>query len=86
MSTTTMTSKGQVTVPKEIRELLGLKTGDKIAFVPLGGRRAAIVPRNRSVEDLFGIFHDPDAPTMTIEDMNESIAEGAAASGMGGFS
>jgi AbrB family looped-hinge helix DNA binding protein len=35
---TTMTSKGQVTIPKEIREALGLQPGDKIRFIPEEGR------------------------------------------------
>lgn len=85
MATATMTSKGQVTVPREIREALGLKAGDKISFVALGGSRAAIVPRNRSVEDLFGMLYDPNRPPMTIEEMNEAAAEGAAESGMRGL-
>jgi len=37
-----MTSKGQVTVPKEIRDLLGLKPGDRVAFVIEGDGRARV--------------------------------------------
>lgn len=78
MATATMTSKGQVTIPKDVRDLLGLKAGDRVSFVVLGDRRAAIVPRNRGVEKLFGILHNPDIPPVSIEQMNDDIAEAAA--------
>ena len=83
--TATMTTKGQITMPKEIRDLLHLESGDRVLFVPLGGNRVEIVRRNRSVEDLFGMVYDPSIPPMTIEEMNDAIAEGGAASGMRGL-
>lgn len=48
----TLTSKGQLTVPKEIRELLGLKEGRKVLFI-VRGQEAVMVPKPRSgVADL----------------------------------
>ena len=50
MQTTTMTSKGQVTVPKEVRQRLGLRQGSRIAFVVEGDHavlRPAVVERLR---------------------------------------
>lgn len=85
MAIATMTSKGQITVPKEVRDTLRLEPGDKVMFVALPNGRATIVPRNRSIEELFGLLYDPDIPPMTIEEMNEAIAEGAAESGMRGM-
>ncbi len=38
-----------------------------------------------SVEEFIGMLHDPDAPTFTIAEINEAIAEGGAASGMRGI-
>lgn len=85
MSIATMTSKGQITVPKDVREDLHLTTGSKVMFVRLRHGQYRIVPRTGSVEDFIGMLHDPDAPPMTIEEINDAIAEGGAASGLRGM-
>lgn len=48
-----ITSKGQATIPIEVRESLDLKPGDRIAFIKLD-QGFLIIPRNRPVESLFG--------------------------------
>ena len=85
MPTATMTSKGQITVPKEVRDELGLDAGVKIWFVRdhRGGYR--IIPRNGKLSDLAGILYDPNRKPVSIEEMNEAIAEGAAEGGMDGY-
>lgn len=58
MQTTTMTSKGQVTVPKEVRQRLGLRRGTRIAFVVEGDHavlRPAVPERSRP-ESGFGMI------------------------------
>ena len=85
MSIATMTSKGQVTVPKDVREDMGLKPGSKLMFVKVRDGFYRVVPRTGTAADLVGMLYDPDRPTMTIEEMNEAIAEGGAASGMRGY-
>lgn len=85
MAVAKMSSKGQVTMPKEVRESLHLEAGDKVLFVVLPGKRAAIVPRNRDIRDLAGILHDPDRPGASIDEINEGIARGAAESGARGI-
>jgi antitoxin PrlF len=54
MSITTTTSKGQVTIPRDIRESLGLSQGDRIPFI-LEENRAILVPiaRKRPLRDLY---------------------------------
>jgi len=54
MSITTVTAKGQVTIPKDIRESLGLTQGDRVLFV-LEGDRALLVPmaRQRPLRNLY---------------------------------
>ena len=52
---TTMTSKGQLTVPKEIRETLGLKEGTKFSVTIENGNVVAR-PKNRSIMELAGYF------------------------------
>lgn len=85
MPTATMTSKGQITIPKEMREELRLEAGSKVTFIRVGEGHYRILPRTGSIRDLIGILHDPTRPTMTIEEMNEAIAEGGAASGLQGL-
>lgn len=81
----TVSSKGQVTIPKRIRELLRIEPGHQVRMVPLRSGNLALVPRNRTVEDFIGFLHDPDRKPMTIEEMNEAIALGGAKSGMQGM-
>lgn len=85
MPTATMTSKGQITVPKEVRDELNLEPGSRVVFVRTPRGAYQIVPRSRNVMDLVGLLHDPDRPVITLEDMEEGIAAGAAESGMAGL-
>jgi AbrB family looped-hinge helix DNA binding protein len=77
MVSATMTGKGQVTVPKEIREKLNLKPGDKVEFIHDGDLKVTFYARNLPIEELEG-FLAPAKRTVTIEEMNEAIARGAA--------
>jgi AbrB family looped-hinge helix DNA binding protein len=52
----TMTSKGQITVPKTVRDRLRLETGDKVYFDILEDGSVRLVARNRPMEELFGIL------------------------------
>ncbi len=79
MATATLTSKGQTTIPKEIRERLNLKPGDRIEFVVEDGDRVVLRPRNRSLDDLVGMLKPRDGRRVSIEEMNEAIQEGAVA-------
>ncbi len=85
MSTGTMTSKGQITVPKEVREALGLTPGTKVDFRFTDGQWVISTEPARAV-DLVGILsqHARSRP-VTVEEMNEAVAEAAAESGMRGL-
>ncbi len=74
----TITSKGQLTIPKAIREALGLHEGDRVRFEldPAHGR-AALSPVKHQVEDLWD-FAIPGAKRMSLVDMEKAIARGAA--------
>lgn len=85
MSTATMTSKGQITIPKDVRDDLNLVAGSKVMFVKLPNGQYNVVPKTGSVKDLFGMLHQPGAAPMTIEEINDAIAEGGAESGMRGM-
>ncbi|MCX4024723.1 AbrB/MazE/SpoVT family DNA-binding domain-containing protein [Endozoicomonas sp. SM1973] len=73
MSTATITSKGQVTIPKEVREALALNTGDRIEFIQINNERFEIVAVNKDVTALKGLIKKPKKP-VSIEEMNEAIA------------
>jgi len=79
MTTATLTSKGQVTIPAQIRASLGLGAGDRIEFVELERGKFAIMPSNHPVQALKGMIRTPAKP-VSIDDMNAAIAaQGAAA-------
>ncbi len=72
----TMSSKGQVTVPVEIRRALGLRAGSKVEFVPTGRGVYELVVKTGSLRDLKGMLPRPDVP-VTIEQMNDAVTRGA---------
>jgi AbrB family looped-hinge helix DNA binding protein len=77
MSIATVTTKGQITIPKEIRDYLKLETGSKVEFVIDESGNVKIVPLNVPVEALSGVLHRPGMKTATVEEMEAAIAEGA---------
>ena len=77
MATATMTSKGQMTLPKDVRDDLGLKPGDKIDFLK-EGNRYVLRPRKVKASDLYGILHRPGDRKMTPEEEDEAYAAALA--------
>ena len=66
---TTLSAKGQVTIPRELRERLRLKAGDKIAWSLLGNGTVVMRPRTRRPVDLIGMLTRPGQPGVTVEEM-----------------
>ncbi len=58
MHSSTVTSKGQTTIPKEVRELLHLKPRDKIVYIP-DGNRVFLAPVNGTILNLKGVVKRP---------------------------
>jgi AbrB family looped-hinge helix DNA binding protein len=77
-SQATVTSKGQVTIPQEVREQLRLAAGDRLNFVRLDDGNYAIVPVKGSIRTLEGILKRPGRKPVTLEEMQEAIEAGAA--------
>ena len=74
MTTATLTSKGQLTLPKVLRDELNLKPGDKVDFVRHDDGSFHIRPVNTSARDLFGSFaHLYKGPPVSIKEMDEGI-------------
>jgi AbrB family looped-hinge helix DNA binding protein len=67
---TTMSSKGQVTVPREVRERLGLQAGDKIAWAMLSNGTIVLRPKTRRLTDLVGILTRPGQPGVSVDEMH----------------
>jgi len=75
MATSTLTKKGQVTIPKKIRDILGLQTGDKIEFVIYSDGEARIKPVTKKVDDVFGLLFKPDREPVPTEEMDKAVRE-----------
>ena len=77
MTTAAVTSKGQITIPIEVRKKLGLKPGDRVRFIEGANGEFILKPKTGSIMDLEGFIHWT-GKTVTIEEMNETIAKGWA--------
>ena len=79
MTTATISSKGQITIPADVRQALHVKTGDRVEFVEVEPGRYEFVAATRSVTELKGMFGKATR-TASIEEMNLAIeAQGASA-------
>lgn len=73
-----VTSKGQITIPKKIREKLNINPGDKVTFSENEEGDLVIKSNKKSILRLAGILHRPDQEKVTIEEMNEAVKEAVA--------
>jgi len=77
MPTAKVTTKGQITIPLEVREALGLKPGTKVMIFKDAAGNFILRPRTGSIMDLEGCLAGYDVPK-TDEEMNELIHRRAA--------
>lgn len=75
MPTAKITSKGQITIPKKVREELHLNSGDKVS-IEMEGNSARIYPAGESILDRAGALQQFTQKKITIQEMNEAIAKG----------
>ncbi len=73
MSTATVTSKGQITIPAQVRQALSVDTGDRVEFVQIEPGQYLFIAANRSVTELKGLFGKPPK-RVSIDEMNRAIA------------
>ena len=78
MATATLTSKGQITIPLEVRNDLKVDAGDRVEFVQIAPGRYEFVAAISEVTELKGMF-GPAPKTVSLETMNEAIAKRGAA-------
>ena len=74
---TTITGKGQITVPKAIREQLHLRPGDKLDFLLDEGGALRVEPVTEPVTALKGMLPKPRRP-VTLAEMDQAITDSAA--------
>ena len=72
MSTATLTTKGQITIPIAIRASLGLETGSRIEFIEADNGQYLIMAATSPVQALKGLLRKPDS-VVSIEKMNQEI-------------
>lgn len=82
MTILTVTSKGQVTLRKEVLKHLGIAPGDKIDIDLMPGgtftARAAAPQRTDSIEEFFGMLASQDGPILTLDEIRAAAAKGWA--------
>ena len=74
MTTATLTSKGQITIPVQVRQALNVDTGDRVEFVEIEPGRYEFVAATGTVKHLKGMFGRP-TKMVTIEEMNKAIEQ-----------
>lgn len=80
MPTATLTTKGQVTIPVDVRQALNVEAGDRLEFVEIEPGRFEVIASTCSIQALRGMFGKP-AKRVSIEEMNQAIAARGAAAG-----
>ncbi len=76
MTTATLTSKGQLTLPKDVRIELGVGPGDRVDFVRMEDGNFAVIPATMPVKRLKGILRKRAKP-VSLDAMDRAIASGA---------
>ena len=76
MTTATLSSKGQITIPLQVRQKLGVTTGDRVEFVELADCQFALMPAVEDVRTLKGMVPKPRRP-VSVEDMRQIVARRA---------
>ena len=73
MAVATITAKGQITIPKYIRDILNLDMGDKIEFVISKENEAVIRPITKTIDEIYGVLHNQSRKAETLSDIENSI-------------
>lgn len=76
MQESTVTIKGQTTLPKDVRSALRLSPGDRVRYMILDGGEVRLV-RLEPVADLAGFLKDKIQRRVSLEEMDDAIAKGA---------
>jgi antitoxin PrlF len=73
----TLTSKGQITIPKQIRERLRLETGRRVEFNVDSKGNVILTPHSKDIRALKGIVRSrPKGRAVSVKEMNDAVADG----------
>jgi AbrB family looped-hinge helix DNA binding protein len=75
--TATVTAKGQVTLPVEVRRRLGIRPGIKLEFIVIDDERMEVISVSETVSSLKGMLPKPKK-TLSLTDIDKAIAKGAS--------
>jgi AbrB family looped-hinge helix DNA binding protein len=78
--TTTLSSKGQLTLPAEARKRLGLRAGSRLEVIVKGDDRIELVRVGGSLQDLKGVLPRPKK-ALSLAEIDRAVVEGALGSG-----
>jgi len=78
MPSAKLTSKGQITIPLEIREKLGLDTGDRVDFIIRDSGEIVVEPATVDLLELRGSVKRRGKKVVSLEEMQQAIEAGAA--------
>lgn len=71
----TLTNKGQVTIPKAVRDSLSLHPGDKLEFVINKKGEAFLRPVTRGVDEVYGRLHKPERKSVSLDQIDAAIRQ-----------
>ena len=75
MQQMTLTRKGQITIPKFVRDFMALHAGDKIEFVLTENNEVLLRPVTKKVDDVFGRLFKADRPAVDIAEMDALLKQ-----------
>ena len=75
MASSTVTSKGQITIPKKIREQLSIRTGDKVDFSIEQDGSVKMLPIGKRVSEVFGAFHSKATERLSDDEIKRRLKQ-----------
>ena len=70
MSEATLSSKGQITIPAEIRKAMGVTSGERVVFTQLGDGTTVMRAKTRSILELKGLLKRSTKRKVSVDEMN----------------
>jgi antitoxin PrlF len=79
----TLSPKGQITLPKEMRDEIGIMAGDEVVFTVAGGQ-IIMTPKSVDFNDLAGFLGDPPNGPATLEEIDSAVREAGGRAAVSG--